>query len=84
MTRRGADARLTIGVGERGPEHVTVTPGGGQGGLIAELRALRAEVRQLTGVAAAIPARTGQHVGGAISGATAGAVFRGRYPNGGR
>lgn len=48
--------------------------------LVAEMRALRAEVRSLTGVAAAIPARTGQHVGGVINGAGADASFRRRYP----
>jgi len=80
----GLDAMFSrptlIGVGERGREHVTVTPEGGRDALVAELRALRAEVRQLTGVAAAIPARTGQHVGDAVSGAGADAAFRRRYP----
>jgi SLT domain-containing protein len=61
----------------------TVLPPGGQDGLLAELRALRAEVRQLTGVAAAIPAATGHHVGGAISGAAGAASFQRRYPRGG-
>jgi phage-related protein len=80
-------------VGERGPELLRfrggeqVAPyagsGGGQDGLIAELRALRAELRQLTGVAAAIPASTGRHVGGAINGSAGAASFRGRYPTGG-
>ena len=73
-------------VGERGPELVRflggeqVTPGDGLAGLAAELRALRAEVRQLTDVAAAIPARTGQHVAGAVGGTGADAAFRRRYP----
>ena len=63
-----------------------VLPGGGSAGsggadrLIGELRALREEVRQLTGVAAAIPPRTGQHIAGAIGGAGADAAFRRRYP----
>ena len=79
-------------VGERGPEMVRFRggeqvlsnqgwgTGAGQGDLLAELRALRAEVRQLTGVAAAIPARTGQHVGSAIGGAAAQGSFNRRYP----
>ena len=73
-------------VGERGPELVRfrggeqVTPGDGLAGLAAELRALRAEVRQLTDVAAAIHARTGQHVAGAVGGTGADAAFRRRYP----
>ena len=59
------------------PERVV---SGSQDPMVAELRALRAEVRSLTGVAAAIPARTGQHVGGVINGAGADASFRRRYP----
>jgi hypothetical protein len=54
--------------------------GGGADGLLAELRALRSEIRNLTGVAAAIPQKTGQHVGGAINGAAAAGSFRNRYP----
>jgi len=71
-----------IGVGERGPEHVTVTPGTG-GNLAAKLDQLVAEVRQLNRTAAAIPAATGAHVGGAISGAAGAAGFRNRYTRGG-
>jgi hypothetical protein len=80
-------------VGERGPELVRfrggeqVAPyagsGGGQDGLLAELRALRAELRHLNATAAAIPAATGRHVGGAINGAAGAASFRNRYPQGG-
>jgi hypothetical protein len=84
----GLDAMFTrptlIGVGERGPEHVQVTPGGGGGGdLGAKLDRLIAEVRQLTGVAAGIPAATGRHVGGAINSSAGAASFRNRYPQGG-
>jgi hypothetical protein len=82
----GLDAMFSrptlIGVGERGPEHVQVTPGGG-GDLGARLDRLIAEVRQLTGVAAGIPAATGRHVGGAINSAAGAASFRSRYPSGG-
>ena len=66
---------------------VTATPvggagstGGSQNPMIAELRALRAEVRNLTGVAGAIPRATGQHVGAAVNGAAAAGSFRNRYP----
>lgn len=65
------------------PEMVLPGGGGGPAGpdrLVGELRALREEVRQLTGVAAAIPPRTGQHIAGAIGGAGADAAFRRRYP----
>jgi hypothetical protein len=56
-------------------------PSGGDGGsVIAELRALRAAVADLTGVAAAIPARTGHHVTAGLGGAAADAAFRARYP----
>jgi hypothetical protein len=55
-------------------------PVGGTDALVAELRALRAEVRQLTGVTAAVPAATGRHVAAGVNGAAAGAAFRGRYP----
>jgi hypothetical protein len=68
-----------IGVGERGPEHVTVTPGGDS--LLAEVRALRAELRHLTAVAAAIPASTGRHVTAGVNSAAAGGSFRRRYPS---
>jgi hypothetical protein len=69
-----------IGVGERGPEHVTVTPGGGQDKLAAKLDQLIAEIRQLTAHVDAVPRATGQHVGGAINGAAAAASFGRRYP----
>jgi len=83
----GLDAMFSrptlIGVGERGPERVQVTPsrgGSSQDPLVAELRALRAEVRQLTGVAGAIPRATGQHVGAVVNGVAAQGSFGRRYP----
>ena len=75
----------TLAVNNTGRPEQVLPPSGGGGSagaerLVAELRALREEVRQLTGVAAAIPPRTGQHVAGAIGGAGADAAFRRRYP----
>jgi Transglycosylase SLT domain len=76
-------------VGERGPELVKfrggeqvapVHAGGGGDGLTAELRLLRAQIAELIRTTAAVPAATGRHVGGAISGAGADAAFRRRYP----
>jgi hypothetical protein len=70
---------LTLAANNTGrPEQVI--PGDGLAGLAAELRALRAEVRQLTGVAAAIPAATGRHVAAGVNGTGADAAFRRRYP----
>ena len=40
-------------------------------------------LRQLIATVAAVPAATGHHVGGAISGAAGAAGFRQRYPQGG-
>jgi Transglycosylase SLT domain len=57
-----------------------VIPGGGLDGLAAELRALRGQMAELIRTTAAVPAATGRHVGGAISGAGADAAFRRRYP----
>jgi len=62
----------------------TVTPGGGLDALAAELRALRGQMADLIRTTAAVPAATGRHVGGAISGAAGAASFRNRYPQGGR
>lgn len=79
----GLDAVISrptlIGVGERGPEHVTVTPGSGED-IKTLLERIHWAIRGLTDVAAAIPARTGQHVAGAVGSAGADAAFRRRYP----
>jgi len=81
----GLDAMFSrptlIGVGERGPERVTVTPsgGGGQDQLIAEIRALRAAVDHVADVAGAIPRATGQHVGAVVNGVAAQGSFNRRY-----
>jgi hypothetical protein len=72
----------TLAVNNTGRPEAVIT-GAGLDGITAELRALRAELRQLTGVAAGIPAATGRHVGGAISGSAGAASFRNRYPVGG-
>jgi len=56
---------------------------GPQPGLAAELRALRGQMAELIRTTAAVPAATGAHVGGAISGAAGAAGFRSRYPAGG-
>ena len=70
---------VTLAVNNTGrPE--AVIPGAGLDGLAAELRALRGQMAELIRTTAAVPAATGRHVGGAISGAAADAVFRGRYP----
>jgi hypothetical protein len=83
----GLDAVISrptlIGVGERGPEHVTVTPGGGRDDIKTLLEKIHWAIRGLTDVAAAIPARTGQHVAAGVNGAGADAAFRRRYPQGG-
>ncbi len=66
-----------------------VIPHGGAGAddkldkLIARLDAHIALTRKLIDTTAAVPAATGRHVGGAISGASAAASFRSRYPRGG-
>jgi hypothetical protein len=69
----------TLGINMSGRTE-TVVPSGGMDALVAELRALRAEVRQLTGVTAAVPAATGRHVAAGVNGAGADAAFRRRYP----
>jgi hypothetical protein len=55
----------------------------GSADIVAELRALRSQLSNLTNVTAAGPARTGAHVAEAVNGAAAGASFRARYPRGG-
>jgi len=62
--------------GERGPE--LVSPGGG-----ATLADVIRAVNRLTEVTAAVPLGVGQHMSGAIGGASAAASFRNRYPRGG-
>ena len=65
---------------ENGPEHVT--PGAGMGGdkTAALLSRICAQLDNLTGVAAAIPRGTGEHVGAALGGAAQAASFARRYP----
>lgn len=86
----GLDAMFSrptlIGVGERGPERVQVTPGHGGGGMsageqaiVAALADMSRRIDNLTGVTASVPRATGQHVGAAIGGAAADASFRRRY-----
>jgi SLT domain-containing protein len=80
-------------VGERGPELVKFRGGeqvapvyaGGGGGedIKALLERIHWAIRGLTDVAAAIPARTGQHVAAGVNSAGADAAFRRRYPQGG-
>jgi SLT domain-containing protein len=73
---------LTLAHNDTGrPEQVI--PGDGLAGLAAELRALRGQMAELIRTTAAVPAATGRHVGGAISGAAGDAGFRNRYPRGG-
>jgi len=51
------------------------------GDLAAEIRGLRGQMERLIQVAAAIPARTGQHVAAGVNSAAAGGSFRRRYPS---
>ena len=68
---------------EHGPEHIT--PGQGASGdkTAALLGKICTQLDQLTGVAAAIPRGTGEHVGAALGAASQSASFRSRYPVGG-
>jgi hypothetical protein len=74
------------GFGEQGSE--MVTPIGGRRGWDGAssdgtLARIDARLAQLVDISAQAPAATGRHVGGAISGASAAASFRNRYPHGG-
>jgi SLT domain-containing protein len=72
----------TLAVNSTGrPERVV--PPGGDDDIKALLERIHWAIRGLTDVAAAIPARTGHHVGGAINGAAGAAGFRNRYSRGG-
>lgn len=68
---------------EHGPEHVTPGQGGGGDKATALLSRICTQLDQLTGVAAAIPRGTGEHVGAALGSAAQSASFRSRYPQGG-
>jgi hypothetical protein len=63
---------------EHGPE--TVTPGASGGGdMVSELRALRGQMDKLIKTTAAVPAKTGEHVGAAFGGVGQQASFARRY-----
>jgi hypothetical protein len=66
------------------PERVS-PPGGDASGraVTGRLDRLAALLEQLIGTTAAVPARTGAHVGAAVSGGAQAAAFRARYPSGG-
>jgi hypothetical protein len=79
-----------IGVGESGPERVSVTPLGGGGGRSRQVDELIGAVRentdvlagcldQLTAVTASAPATTGATLGAALSGAARRSTYRALY-----
>jgi phage-related protein len=80
---RGLNSGRGYMLGERGSEMVTPV-GGGQGksmdDLAARLDQLHADMREMVSATRAVPAGVGQHVGGAINGASHDASFRSRYP----
>jgi hypothetical protein len=80
----GTQTGKHYGFAGSGPE--MVIPMGGQPGgdkTAALLSRICDQLDRLTGVAAAIPAGVGSHMGAAIGGASAAASFRTRYPHGG-
>jgi hypothetical protein len=67
---------------EHGPEDVMPRRGGG-GELGSKLDRLCALMERQNQITAAVPARTGEHVGSALGGAAQSASFRQRFPQGG-